>query len=784
MLNQNLRYATLFLLVIRGTLLCAQPTPCADAMPDMTPFCADACIICDIDGFTGRHESDINGEAPNDFCTLFVHNAQWIAFIAGSEELAVEIEVSNCQLGGGLEIAIYESLDCENFTLLSNCFGAQNAVAEGSSGVVTVNTPLTIGQYYYIVMDGQMGDNCDWTLNVVTGDTQVAPLNSSGNITGDLSVCPGISTTYTTEAGVGATNFDWALNGQSIPSEGPVTNIEWTTDGIYELCVTASNVCNAALPSCQQIEVASIPTQLLTEQICEGDCFALNDTLVLCDPGNFTFNFLTEKGCDSTVFVDLSFVPESITPLDLAICEGDSIFIGPTPYFQTGDYTTILDNYLGCDSTVNLNLLTIVCELQGVATTIPVVCFGEATGEIQFSVEDGTSPFNYFWERIGSGAAGTGVLSAINTVEQISNLAAGTYLITINDDFGNDLILIEEVTEPQVLNTELVTTDYNGFNVSCFAERDGTLTAIPVGGVSPYTYSWSNGEQGAVINDLTSGNYAVTITDAFGCQITAAQTLNEPELLSMIVDFTNPNCDGFDTGEVTVEQTTGGVPPYLYQFATGGFVNESTVSNLVEDTYTIIVQDTNGCEADTTASLTAPIIPNIELGEDLTVDLGESVAISVTSNVLLDTVSWSDEPGLSCYDCPQPTARPFNTTPYRLTVVSEDDCVATDSLTVFVNKRRRVYVPNVFSPNNDGVNDRFYLFGGIEVLAVRRLQIFSRWGELLHEQTDVPINNHNGGWNGEFRREEVPTGSYAWVAEVEFLDGFRTLYNGEVILLR
>lgn len=784
MLQKKTLFLLFFLMLIHGNQLFAQPEPCLDSIPDMTPLCADACIICDIDGFTGRHESNIAGEAPDDFCTFVVHNAQWIAFIAGSEELTVEIEVSNCDIGGGLEIAIYESLDCETFTIVSNCFGAQSAVSQGSSGLVVANTALTIGQYYYIVMDGQMGDNCDWTLNVINGDTQVAPLTTSGFIEGELEVCPGITTTYETQAEEGATIFDWELNGQSIQGDGATTFIDWTTDGTYQLCVTARNACDEAPPTCQIIEVISIEPQFLEEKICGDDCFMLNDSIELCDAGDYEFNFLTAKGCDSTIFVNLEVVQESTTNLDIDICVGDSIFIGANPYFQTGIFTEVLENYLGCDSTIILDLFTIVCEIQGESEENPVVCFGESSGEINFYIEDGTPPFNYSWEKLGGSPSGNGMINNINENELIPNLPVGTYLITINDNFDNDLIIIQEVTQPNVLTVDFMISDYNNFNISCNAGNDGTLEIIPVGGVNPYIYEWSNGEQGAVINDLSAGDYSVTITDAYGCSISASNTLNEPTLFSFLVDFSNPNCDGFDTGNIAIQNISGGVQPYVYQNSGNGFVDDDSFQNLTEGTYEIIAQDANGCEIDTTATLVAPIIPIIDLGENLTVDLGDDIPINVSSNIFLDSVIWSNEFGLSCYGCPEPNAGPYQDTEYLLTVISPDDCITTDSITIFVNERRRVHIPNVFSPNNDGINDYFTIFGGIEVLTVRQFTVFSRWGNLVFEQTNFPVNAPNMGWNGKFKGEGLQADVYVWFAEVEFIDGEIIQYKGDVMVMR
>jgi len=135
------------------TSLFAQPMPCMDP-PMMTSTCVEACIICDIDGFKGRNDQMIGGEAPEGFCTTTVHNGQWIAFIAGSEDLSIRLDVSNCRTGAGLEVAIYEGIGCDNFEMVSNCNGN---VRVNTSETFTTTKKLTIGQYYYLVMDGAIG---------------------------------------------------------------------------------------------------------------------------------------------------------------------------------------------------------------------------------------------------------------------------------------------------------------------------------------------------------------------------------------------------------------------------------------------------------------------------------------------------------------------------------------------------------------------------------------------------------------------------------------------------
>ena len=93
----------------------------------------------------------------------------------------------------------------------------------------------------------------------------------------------------------------------------------------------------------------------------------------------------------------------------------------------------------------------------------------------------------------------------------------GEYLITVADQFGNDVILIGEVTQPSVLAAEALVSEYNGFNVSCNEGADGSIEVTVQGGVSPYTYSWSSGGNTNLERNLSSGNYALSILDSYGC---------------------------------------------------------------------------------------------------------------------------------------------------------------------------------------------------------------------------------------------------------------------------
>jgi len=120
-----------------------------------------------------------------------------------------------------------------------------------------------------------------------------------------------------------------------------------------------------------------------------------------------------------------------------------------------------------------------------------------------------------------------------------------------------------------------------------------------------------------------------------------------------------------------------------------------------------------------------------------------------------------------------------------LTVITENGCIDTDEVQISVRKDRDVFIPNAFSPNDDGENDLFMIFANeISINQVNEFRIFSRWGELLFAAEDFAPNQRDFGWNGLFRGEEASSGVYVYFAEIEFIDGFKKIYKGDVVLMR
>jgi len=118
-------------------------------------------------------------------------------------------------------------------------------------------------------------------------------------------------------------------------------------------------------------------------------------------------------------------------------------------------------------------------------------------------------------------------------------------------------------------------------------------------------------------------------------------------------------------------------------------------------------------------------------------------------------------------------------------VIDQDGCTATGALYVIVNTSRNVYIPNIFTPDGDGLNDDFRLTIGKGVKRINYLKIYNRWGELMYfEQNLNPSAANTVSWDGRYKGKRVNPGVYVYLVEVVFLDGRTILYRGAITLIR
>ena len=363
------------LLLAAPSKLRAQPSTC-DPSPVMTSFCADACVICNIDGFSGRNADPPGGwDAPRNFCARTLHNLQWIGFIAGTPDLTLQVAVSNCVRMGqgtnGLQIGIFEATGC-NMTTSRRVSTCDSDVSQGQTAVLTNTVPLVPGQYYYLVIDGNNDDVCDFSVAVTQGTTQVPAVTQGGGISGPATACIGDPTTYTTNPVPNAPNHYWTLNGLPLPGASSSRTVTFPAAGTYTVCVQASNTCSTSPPECQTVLVAPTTTTNIAATICGSGCYTY-EGFPLCNPGVFGYTFTNVNGCDSIVRLTLTRIPGLTATINAAACAGSTVNVRGRAY-APGTHTLRSPGPPGgCDTTLTIQVATLPTR----ATTVnAAICPG------------------------------------------------------------------------------------------------------------------------------------------------------------------------------------------------------------------------------------------------------------------------------------------------------------------------------------------------------------------------------------------------------------------------
>ena len=255
----------------------------------------------------------------------------------------------------------------------------------------------------------------------------------------------------------------------------------------------------------------------------------------------------------------------------------------------------------------------------------------------------------------------------------------GTYAITSTDIGASNVWMTIALiaVQPNPNCCTLVTTAATTTNVSCNGGTNGSATANPSAGNTPYTYAWNPGGQtNQTATGLSAGSYTVTVTDHNGCTATASVTITQPPLLTASMGVpTDPACNG-GTGSITVT-AAGGTPNYMYAWIPSGGTN-ATAAGLTVGSYTVTVTDNNGCTATASATITQPLL--------LTANTSMTQATCGSNN---GTTTVTAAGGTSAYayvwaPSGQTTATATGLTAgsYTVTVTDSHGCTATSSITV------------------------------------------------------------------------------------------------------
>ncbi len=480
-------------------------------------------------------------------------------------------------------------------------------------------------------------------LNVT--ETHVNPTCNSSN---DGSI------NLTVSGGTPGYNFNWSTSDGSglVNGQEDQNNL---TAGTYDVTVSDINNCQQTLSITLSDPSAIIVTETHNNITCNGLTDGSIDLTVSggTGPGTYDFNWSTSDGCGLAV-------PTNEDQNNL--CAGTY-------------YVTVTDDG-PCTAYDTITIIEPAGMIISFDNIQDVTCYGQCNGAIDITVTGGTIPYSFDWQ-------GPGIYSS--TSEDISNLCAGTYYLTVTDSAGCQKMDSATVNAPPVIT---ITTDSIN-DISCHGVCDGEIYITVLGGTPGYTISWSGpggfNSSAEDISGLCAGTYYLTVTDSAGCQQTDSATIIQPPAITITTDSINDvSCHGLCDGEIYIT-VSGGTPGYTYNW-TGPGTYASTnedISGLCVGTYYLTVTDAANCPTIDSFTVSQPPILTITIDTITNVKCNGgadgAVDITVGGGTPGYTYNWT---GPGTYTSTNEDISGLQAGTYFITVTDDHGCQITDSATV------------------------------------------------------------------------------------------------------
>ncbi len=451
----------------------------------------------------------------------------------------------------------------------------------------------------------------------------------------------------------------------------------------------------------------------------------------------------------------------------------------------SGTYEVFIEDDQGCTATTMVEVVEEPTPVLDFDFISPLSCLNNLTQVLQVNVVGGNQGYDFLWTSVNGN-----ILQGADTPSPEVDTPAEYEVLVTNQTTGctatGSVIVTVDIETPVAIATD-------GGELNCLV-AEITLDGIGSSFGGDFSSQWSttNGNIVSGANTLTplvdaAGTYELLVTNTTnGCTATASSliTLNEAEPTSADISLSQP-CFGERYGSITVNDVSGGIEPYNYSFDNENF-SLSNERNLLEPaTYSLTIRDETGCEWDTLFTIANRQELIVDLGPDETVLLGCEYDLKAYTNYSLDQIAeinWTPEL-VDCEFCDEATLLPLNSQTYSVQFIDINGCEGVDTVSYLVKKERNIYIPNAFSPNADGRNDYFMVYGGKDVLTVKTFKVFNRWGELLLEHNNFPPNDFAYAWDGKLNRQRLNSNVFIYHVEVVFLDGWSQVYKGDVTLV-
>jgi len=567
------------------------------------------------------------------------------------------------------------------------------------------------------------------------------------------------------------------LNGQAFTSDTTV-------------CTTYSAFSGCDSTHCTTVVFTPLVQSTISASICQGSSFPFNGQLLTMS-GTYLDTIASSNGCDTLLQLDLAVLSASFTSLDSAVCQGDSVSVGGQFFSNPGLHTVVLPSNNGCDSTVALNLSVLQNTSTNVAATI---CEGSSytVGGMMFSSPGLHTVTLPNWQGCDSTVNLSLTVQPAISINLDTAICEGQSLIFFGQNISQPGSYEHTATSPTACDTvyNLTLSVLALPTVAIIQSPNGCAAASVLLSASSSTAAnvllWSNAATGPTVSATSSGQYSVTATDANGCSSAATTIVSLAPPLVASIETSSPKCANDLDGWIEVLGESGGIPPYSFAINGGPSTSNPIFEDLGSGTYEVVMMDNSGCTWDTIVLIAEPPVFQVNTGPDQTIQVGAMANLSLNSSSPLDSIWWVPTDFLDCTTCQNPTSTPDNSIEYQVFALDSNGCLASDMFSIIVLQPQGsdVYAPNAFSPNGDGINDAFTLFGNEKIEAIENLTIFDRWGGMVFYAEGIAPNDLSKGWTGEWRGKQANQGVYTWMATVKLADGTNKLLAGDVTLLR
>jgi len=432
-----------------------------------------------------------------------------------------------------------------------------------------------------------------------------------------------------------------------------------------------------------------------------------------------------------------------------------------------GTYTVWVTDSLGIQ-TIHQVHLQIPNQMQIENSTTNASCYNNENGSIELSISEGNPPYTIWW--FG---------------EDSANLGPGEYQYMVVDSLYCTIMDTFFIESPSEINVQAYVQ-----NISCNGADDGFIVLNTSGGITPYTYDWSGPNNfestNPIVENLNIGTYFITVTDAINCQTISSFTISTDSFLSHENLITNPSpCE---QGGLASVEIVNGIPPYLYTWYNNSEIigTQEILSGISPGNYSLIVLDQNDCSLEIPSiiidSVGAPICDFIIENNGI-FDINQTIEFTNLSYSAdsINIYSWFwdfNKAGTSTIENPSFSFPELGQFYVTLNVQDENGCNCFTGKYLTIYDKNLCFIPTVFSPNQDNLNELFQPIISNLNLDKYLLIVFDRWGK-----ETFTSSNYEEYWDGTYKGEVVTSGTYIYKLNYQTNDGSSHTKTGTITLI-